>query len=457
MQKAAPTGTAAFLIGGETLHSMFRIPVQGLSTKKELDSLKDGSEELRERQQLFKNVELLVIDEKSMMGVYTMYILDKRLRQFKCKDAPFGGLSIILLGDYTQLPPVGDAAVYTTKTDNFSLQQAQGSMLYSQTFNKTIILDESMRQQGEENQPLRDVLLSLRNGKFTLDQWKSLKSKELSVNGIESKEERERFMENGVMLCAFNRDLVNYNKRRIQMLGNPIAKYKSENSSATVAALPATTCKGLPAQNWLCKGSKVLLTTNLWKEAGLTNKAEGTVRYIVYEGSNEPPDMPSFVVVEFPNYIGPGWKGMKNCVPIPIKRFDWMIGKKQVYRRMIPLIPAYSRSIHSSQGQTIRGPVIINLGKKEFAVGLTYTAISRVTDWNNLSFLPVRPYNPRWTSYFRSKAFQDRMAHDKKEQLADEKFDDINEFEQECDFEGVEEMFEEDFSDEVDLSDEEVD
>ena len=162
------------------------------------------------------------------------------------------------------------------------------------------------------------------------------------------------------MLCSYNRDLFKYNKERMEKLGNPIAKFRSENSSALVAALPSTACKGLPGKIWLCKGSKVRLTTNLWQEVGLMNKAQGIVRYIIYEENHKPPEMPSFVVVEFPNYIGPDWRGMKKCVPIPCKRYDWMIGESNVYRSMIPLIPAYSQLIHSSQGETIDSPVIIN-------------------------------------------------------------------------------------------------
>ena len=124
-----------------------------------------------------------------------------------------------------------------------------------------------------------------------------------------------------------------------------------------------------------------------------------------------------------------------------------MRGKSNVYRRMIPLIPAYGRSIHSSQGETIRGPVIINVGKSEFAVGLTYTALSRVTDWHNLSFYPMYPFYPRWTSYFRTRTFQDRRAFDQKEREADEGFDEMCEFEKECDYEGIPELFDEDFTD----------
>ena len=259
-----------------------------------------------------------------------------------------------------------------------------------------------------------------------MEHWKLLKTRELSPDGIKSAEVRNYFWEHGVLIAAYNRDFIKYNMERIKMIGAPIAKYASENSHPFVANLTAAKCKGLPTYNWLCKGSKVLLTTSLSKAWGLTNKAKGTVRYIIYEGNNKPPSMPSFVIVEFENYSGPHYLGMKNCVPISPIKASWKHNNKDVWRRMIPLIPAYGRSIHSAQGQSIKTPTIINLGKTEFANGLTYVALSRATSWDNIAFYPhVPPFFPRFTSIFRQKMFKDRLAHDENERLADEEFDQV--------------------------------
>ena len=74
LQKAAPTGTAAFLIGGSTLHAMFMIPIQKTSPSKELPDLL--GESLRNLQLIFEGCELLVIDEK--INDWTIHLVHNR-------------------------------------------------------------------------------------------------------------------------------------------------------------------------------------------------------------------------------------------------------------------------------------------------------------------------------------------------------------------------------------------
>ena len=107
------------------------------------------------------------------------------------------------------------------------------------------------------------------------------------------------------MICGKNKELLAYNILRIKALGTPYAIIKSNNSHADVANIMASKAQGLPSQVVLAKDCKVILTVNLWKEAGLTNGAKGVVKYIVYEGNTKPKALPTMVIVEFPQYIGP--------------------------------------------------------------------------------------------------------------------------------------------------------
>ena len=233
---------------------------------------------------------------------------------------------------------------------------------------------------------------------------------------------KNEFWKNATKLCAYNKDLVSYNIRRIKELGTPIAIIKSKNSDKAVAGILAAKAHGLPSQVMLAKECKVILTTNLWKEAGLTNGAKGVVKYIIYESRLKPKELPSMVIVQFPQYIGPSYlKNCNNCVPIvPIRR-DWYSGKKPCWRRMLPLKAAYGTTIHSSQGQSL-DRVIIDLGDREFSNGLTYTAISRCKKIEYLSFDPMKRYT-RFSSIYKSKIFEDRQIQDEKEKKADENFD----------------------------------
>ena len=419
LQKAAPTGTAAFLIGGSTLHALFRIPVQKCHLSKELPNL--SGDLLRDLQVFFRSCQLLVIDEKSMIGLYTLYIIDKRLREVKPNSAmlPFGGVSVIIMGDFAQLPPVGDTPLFSCK-GHLSHFQCIGKALFKH-FDKTIIFDEIMRQQGDDQKNFRQILERLANGNLTKDDWFFLKTRELYGDGSISESETREFQENAVMLCALNKDLIDYNKTRIKSLGTPIAQIKSQNNSPIVAGFSSSKAMGLPSQVWLAKGCQVTLTTNLWKEAGLTNGANGIVKFIIYEKNVKPPSLPSLVIVEVPQYIGPFYKGIEKCIPIVAIKREWYKGKQLCWREMLPLKPAYAMSIHTAQGRTMDHRVIINLGPSEFANGLTYTAMSRCKKMEHLSFYKMRNYE-RFLQIKGAQIFKDRLKQDKRERNSDANF-----------------------------------
>ena len=102
---AAPTGSAAYNVDGATLHSLLQIPVK--FDDKNCAPPLDG-DQLQRLQATFKDTHLLWIDEKSMVSTTRLYQIDQRLKQAKPENAdlPFGGMSVILMGDYAQLPPV---------------------------------------------------------------------------------------------------------------------------------------------------------------------------------------------------------------------------------------------------------------------------------------------------------------------------------------------------------------
>ena len=111
---AAPTGCAAFNVRGETLHSLLQLPVP-TNLKNPVPELAGG--QLSRLQLTFKNCELLAIDEKSMVSTLRLHQIDQRLRQAKPQKAkePFGGISVLLMGDFAQLPPVMEKALFEVK------------------------------------------------------------------------------------------------------------------------------------------------------------------------------------------------------------------------------------------------------------------------------------------------------------------------------------------------------
>ena len=99
LRVGAPTGNAAFNVDGSTLHSMFQLPIEFEANN---PAPKLSGDQLDRLQHDFKGCGLLVIDEKSMISTTRLYQIDCRLREAFPEHAlePFGGLSIVIMGDY---------------------------------------------------------------------------------------------------------------------------------------------------------------------------------------------------------------------------------------------------------------------------------------------------------------------------------------------------------------------
>ena len=105
----ALTGVAVFNINGTTIHSTLSIPI--INNNKNLDI---NGERLKLLQDRLQNVRYIIIDEKSMVGRRMLGLIDMRLRKAfpEHNNEPFGGRSVIMLGDFGQLPPVLDLSIY---------------------------------------------------------------------------------------------------------------------------------------------------------------------------------------------------------------------------------------------------------------------------------------------------------------------------------------------------------
>ena len=130
--RAAPTGIAAFNIIGKTLHSLLRLPVKGKKSDLSVATL-------QALQSLFQDCRFLIIDEKSMIDIKTLSLIDDRLRAIlpAHSDQPFGGVNVLLCGDFFQLPPVGGRPLYSLSHTN--VDAVKGHQIY-RAFDRTIRL-----------------------------------------------------------------------------------------------------------------------------------------------------------------------------------------------------------------------------------------------------------------------------------------------------------------------------
>ncbi|XP_050338285.1 uncharacterized protein LOC126764671 [Bactrocera neohumeralis] len=152
----ALTGVAARLVGGSTLHSLLKLPVQKDGVIINMPLLTGNY--LRGMRQLWQNVEFLFIDEISMVPYEMLCMIDSRLRQLKRQDACFGGINVLLFGDLMQLPPVRGHQVFQQPE-----HMKPATHLWRQF--RLVELQQNMRQQ--EDTTFIDVLNALRVGKLT--------------------------------------------------------------------------------------------------------------------------------------------------------------------------------------------------------------------------------------------------------------------------------------------------
>ena len=390
---AFTNSAAKHFIGGKTAHKLLRLDVErgpkGTHCRRQPPL---EGKRLQEFQDDLATTRAIIIDEKSMIGCFDLWRIDQRLRQAHPKhlDKMFGGFVILLCGDLSQLPPVFDKALYYDGTGFMTDAQSMGRSLFRH-FSECYFLTESMRQQGPENEMFRGELRRLANGEFNVDDWHRWEKRSLDRL---PEEEQTRYQTEGVKLCSRKVDMVTFNEDGLTRCNTPILVIKAVHNNDT--AKKASESDGeLPLFVPVCKGASVMLTENLWPDMGLINGAKGTVTHIVFqEGVHPANGMPAFILVSFPDYVGPPFvPGMPGTVPICPRTAEWKDGSTRCTRRSFSLIPGFALTIHKSEGMTIEQPVVIDIGPKEFAVGLTYTACTRTRSLENVAFHPMPTFN----------------------------------------------------------------
>ena len=393
---AAPTGVAAFNIDGHTLHSLLSLPTKG--------DFKDlQGEQLHQIQQSLATMEYLIIDEMSMVGRKIFGQVDRRLRQAfpQRSDQLFGGCSCLLFGDFGQLPPVMDLALYTT-APRTALSDL-GSNAY-QLFDHAVVLDQVMRQSGEDPSQVlfRQMLLRLRDGQVTEDDWRHFMSRTpAQVSDLSP-------FTAALRLFPTTEAVVEHNVSKLYAVGQPIATIKAVHTGPNAAKASSDDASGLEPIICLAVGARVMLSSNLWVNMGLVNGAMGTIKAICYHNGAAPPDLPVAVTVQFDTYSGPTLPD--GTVPIAPLRRTWSAPTSQCSRLQLPLKLAWAVTIHKAQGLTL-DKVVVDIGKKEFSSGLTFVACSRVRHLTDLLLDPPFAFQ-RLRNLSNSRRLQERQKED---------------------------------------------
>ena len=325
-----------------------------------------------------------------MIGLLQLHWIDLRLRQIYPNRSgdPFGGLSILLCGDFFQLPPVGMCPLYNSKREvNLELQCAQ--RLYA-LFDRTVRLTAIMRQQGEDSDSIqfRTVLQGLRRGQIS-DEGVAFLMQRVQTN-LASNVQAEFLT--ALRIYATRDAVVSHNMQTLRTNGLPVLRIDAQHTPARAKMSSEEDAEGLYPELFVSKGCRLMLTSNILTEYGLVNGTLGTLHDVVWPPDKSPrTTLPSYLLFKPDNYslASPRlWLDpvdQRPVIPILPTRREWEVRSETYSRTMFPAILAFAITIHKSQGLTLNRAVL-DLSDRDFSAGQTYVAISRVRSIRGLMF-----------------------------------------------------------------------
>lgn len=342
----ATTGSAALLIGGKTIQSYLGI---GLGKESALEIFNYAKYRLSHIVKKLKLLKVLIIDEISMMNDELFDKISEYLQYVMKSKKPFGGIQIIITGDFCQLEPVnGDFCFNSNIWDKMDLE--------------IIYLNKMIRQDGDKK--FQKILEKVRYGFCTDKIYNILKNlKDTNFDNIKP-----------TILYSKNIDVDTINNNELQKLldsGKENMIYEIiYPTNKKIKDKAITWIKSLDIQTSikLCIDSEVVLTINYDQNNELINGTRGIIKEL----------HKNYIVME---------KQDKNLVNISYYKSIYS-EDNEIYFHYLPIKLAYAITIHRSIGMTLDA-VEIDIGKKIFASGQAYTALSRVRNLNNIRIKDV--------------------------------------------------------------------
>ncbi|CBK21709.2 uncharacterized protein [Blastocystis hominis] len=286
----------------------------------------------------WKTCSVLIIDEISMLDGRLFDTLEYTARVLRCNDLPFGGIQVVLCGDFFQLPPVGlgrNGVIFCFE-----------ARWWNAVVEHTMIMRKVFRQKDPALQALLREVRYVGEGERVQSRISSLFS---------------------FRLFAFNRNVDDYNQQQLDALPAPPTEYVCIDSGDDEGACYQLrkSCQA-PSRLVLKRGAQVMLVKNLSVGEGLVNGCRGVVTSFKSSGQ----DKPRLPVVTFATPLG------ELVKTVEMQEFSLESGGHVVAtRKQLPLKLAWGISIHKSQGMTIDLLEVDLTGV--FEAGMTYVALSR--------------------------------------------------------------------------------
>lgn len=400
----AATGKAACEAGGVTINSAFGL---GHNVKRMCIEGRKLSASVRNTlAAVLTDLRIIIIDEVSLCGYHHFVATNSVLQEIFENNEPFGGISIITVGDFYQLPPIRDGYVFDPPAYD-PMKKLHGPYLWS--YFKMYELTEIMRQ--KDDVVFAAALNRLRVGRTTEEDNNLFRSRQIDVQGIDI----TSIWHNAIALFYQNAKVDTYNNLFFPSMNTEQIVSPSfdsvtgtgKKSDEVYLLQEAKNMHHKQTQNLqnelkLCIDARYIVTHNLAVADKIANGATNILRKIVMGKTNTNQIVPMRVYVEFDNKNA-GCQTRSNMVDTmkrdnlfqsnwtPIERIfrSFTVTKNHrqyVVRNQIPLVPAQAQTIHASQGCTYERIIadVSNLSRS-----LMYTAIGRARTLNGVNLLGV--------------------------------------------------------------------
>jgi ATP-dependent DNA helicase PIF1 len=339
----ASTGIAATHMGGTTIHSWTGMGIKDSLDKGELEELK-SRKYLRDR---FDRTQVLVLDEVSMLHHFRLDLINKICQYMRNNLLPFGGIQVILCGDFFQLPPIA-------RSGEPAAQFAYESEIWKEANFKICYLEEQHRQ---TDSAFIKILNEIRRNDLSAESMGHLKGR----NNIKNNKGLEP-----TRLHTHNIDVDEINQRELEKLHGQQREFQMDGQGRKPLVDSLKKSCLAPEVLKLKVGAKVMFVKNNFEE-GFVN---GTLGKIVAFDKEGPVVLTTYGKT------------------IHVKPTSWMIeeeGKPKATISQYPLRLAWAITVHKSQGMSLDA-IEVDLSKS-FERGMGYVALSRVRSLEGLTLL----------------------------------------------------------------------
>ena len=351
----APTGVAAINAGGMTIHSFFQLPFSPFVPGAKIESRFDFS---KEKRKIIASLDLLIIDEISMVRSDLLDAIDSVLRKFRDRYKPFGGVQMLMIGDLQQLTPVVTPEDERMLKPYYDTPYFFGSKALAQTEYVTIQLEKVYRQQDDT---FLALLNHIREGRPTTEDLQLLNSRvAASLPRREGREGESPY----IRLTTHNQIANNYNESELKKLSGHPYTYQAK-IEGTFPEYSYPTAERLT----LKEGAQVMF---------VKNDPSGAHRY--YNGRI------GHVTLAEENRLQVYCQG--DAEAIEVEPLEWENSRYKLNDEtheietevlgkfsQLPLRLAWAITIHKSQGLTFERAIID--ASLSFAPGQVYVALSR--------------------------------------------------------------------------------